>query len=114
MGAAVCGPTALVYNSDSVHVQPMIYLALTTVAGDPVPTTLQAQLTWNNGTPQSWVTLGTSGLSGGGTYWFTLQVNSPVTTTGVYPFKVEVQATLPGSGGTIDRTFTGLADVVAN
>src|SRR6266849_383379 len=106
MGAAVCGPTALVHSSDSVHVAPMIYFSLTSQSGDPVPTTLKAQLTWNNGTPQAWVTLSTSGLSGGGTYWFTLQDSSAVTTTGVYPWKVEVQATLPNGGGTVDRTVT--------
>jgi virginiamycin B lyase len=114
LSSGPCGcQEALAYNSDTVHVRPLIALSLTTVPGDPVPTTLQAQLTWNNGTPQPWVTVGTSGLSGGGTYWFALQVSSPVAVTGVYPWKVEVQATLPNGGGTVDRTFTGPASVIA-
>jgi YD repeat-containing protein len=103
----------LAYNSDTLHVQPLIYFSLASVAGDPVPTTLQAQLTWNNGSAQPWVTISTTGLSGGGTYWFALQVSSQVSSTGVYPRKVEVQATLPNGGGTIDRTVTGIASVVA-
>jgi hypothetical protein len=114
MCTAVRGAPALVYNSDTVNVHPMIAVALESLPGDVVPTSMQAQLTWNNGTPQSWVTFSTSGHAAGGAYWLTVQVNTAVKTTGVYPWKVEVQATLPNGGGIVDRTVTGIAAVVAN
>jgi RHS repeat-associated protein len=104
---------ALVYNSDTINVQPVVY---TQFASDPtgsVPTQIQAQLTWNNGTPQSWVTFSTTGHSAGDVYALSLQVNTAVTSTGLYPWQVEVKATLPG-GDTIDRFTYGNAPIVVN
>ncbi len=104
---------ALSYNSDSVNVQPIFIVTLPTNAANGVPTQIQAQLTWNNGTPQAWVTFSTSGHSAGDTYALGLQVSGAVTTTGLYPWKIEVKATLSG-GTTIDVVLTGTAPVVAN
>jgi RHS repeat-associated protein len=107
-----CNPS-LAYNSDSVNVRPVISLAIMGVFGDSAPTTLQAQLTWNNGTPQSWVTISTAGHTTNSFYSFALQVSSAVAQTGVYPWQVEVQATLPDTS-VIDRTFTGYIGAVVN
>src|SRR5262249_6498944 len=100
----------LIYNSDSVNVYPVIQFSYNGIASDGVPTTLQAQLTWNNGTAQSWVTFDTSSLVAGQPFEGALQVNSQVTQTGVYPYKVEVKATY--ASGTIDLIQTGIDPMV--
>jgi RHS repeat-associated protein len=110
--AGLGGDPALVYNSDSVTVKPIIQATFASDAQLAVPTQIQAQLTWNNGTPQSWVTFSTSGHSAGDVYLLDLQVASAVTSTGLYPWKVEVQVTQ--SGDTLDRTIADTAVVVVN
>src|SRR5262249_59988221 len=98
------------YSSDSVSVKPILQ---TTLASDPqgaVPTQIQVQLTWNNGTPQSWVTFSTTGHAAGDVYLLDTQVSSAVTASGRYPYKVEVLASFTG-GDTIDRIFSGTASV---
>ncbi|HEV3256736.1 MAG TPA: hypothetical protein VG013_07655, partial [Gemmataceae bacterium] len=108
------GEPGLRWNSDTVNVQPIIEATFSSDTQGSVPTQIQAQLTWNNGTPQPWVTFSTTGHSAGDVYLLALQVASAVTATGNYPWQVEVKATLPGSGGTIDRIITGNAYVVVN
>src|SRR5262249_8855578 len=104
---------SLVYNSDTVNVQPIIQATLASDPHGSVPTQIQAQLTWNNGTPQSWVTFAATGHSAGDVYVLDTQVSGAVGSTGYYPWKVEVKATFSG-GDIIDRTITGSAFVVAN
>ena len=58
-----------------------------------MPSQIQAQLTWN-GTAQSTVTFNTTGHSSGDVYNLPLQVGSAVSTTGVYPWSVDVWATV--------------------
>jgi RHS repeat-associated protein len=77
-----------------------------------VPSQIQAQLTWNNGTPQSWVTYTTTGHSAGDVYVLDTQVSSAVTSTGLYPWQVEVKVTI--GGNTIDRIVAGTAVIVVN
>jgi RHS repeat-associated protein len=102
---------ALVYNSATVNVQPIILSTLATDFCASVPSQIQAQLTWNN-TAQGWVTFGTTGHSAGDVYALPLQVGSAVTSSGIYPWSVEVKATV----GTIvyDRTASGVLPVVVN
>ena len=85
------------YNSDTVSVQPIIDTTYYSDPNGPVPTQIQVQLTWN-GTAQPFVTFQTTGHSPGDAYLLATQVASPVTTTGAYPWKVEIQATLPLPG----------------
>src|SRR5262249_32678888 len=73
---------------------------------------LQAQLTWNGGTPQSAVTFGTSGHSASDTYTLAVQVASPVTTTGLYYWQLSVQVT-PSVGNAYTLFLSGTAAVVA-
>ena len=107
-----CGASALTYNSDSIDVMPAVQVSLSSSSGDPVPTTLQARLIWNNGTPGPWTTISITGLTSGGAYSFTLQNSTPVTATGVYPWEVDIQASV--SGATITRDLEGYLPVVAN
>src|SRR5262249_42450429 len=58
----------LVYNSSTVSVQPIIETVQFSDLEGSVPSQLQAQLTWNNGTPQAWVTFSTTGHSAGDLY----------------------------------------------
>jgi RHS repeat-associated protein len=103
----------LTYNSDTVDVMPIIASSFASDPNGPVPTQIQVQLTWNNGPPQPWVTFSTAGHNAGDVYLLSTQVATPVTATGVYPWKVEIQATLP-SGSIIDSTLSGTVAVVAN
>jgi hypothetical protein len=64
--------TYLVYNSDTVNVHPILQTLLASDPNGSVPTQIQAQLTWNNGTPQSWVTFATTGHSAGDVYALSL------------------------------------------
>src|SRR5262249_58257632 len=107
------GPAALVYNSDSVNVKPIIEATLTSPTGGAVPNSFDVQLTWNNGTPQTAVNFTTTGHSSGDTYLFAVQVNTAVTTTGRYPWTVQITANLAG-GDTVVRSVSGYANVVAN
>ncbi len=69
-------------------------------------------LTWN-GVAQSPVTFSTTGHSPGDVYLLNTQVASPVTTTGVYPWTITIQATLPG-GNIVQSTISGTTAVVVN
>jgi RHS repeat-associated protein len=105
------GPAALVYHSDTVNVQPILQPVLYSGSSTSVPSQIQAQLTWNNGTPQSWLTFATTNHSVGDAYLLPVQVANPVTASGVYPWSVEIKATL-GPGNVIDQTVTGSMVVV--
>ena len=65
----------LVYNSDTASPQPLIGVK---VAGATVTTGVDATLTWDSGTPQSQVSFGVGNFTSG-SFYLTLQVNSPVT-----------------------------------
>ncbi len=101
------------YNSDTVNVQPIIPATFASDPNGPVPTQIQVQLTWDNGTPQPWVTFATTGHKPGDVYLLSTQVANPVTTSGVYPWEVEIRATLP-NGNVIDNTISGSTPVVVN
>src|SRR5262249_33557424 len=66
--APLAGPAALVYDSSTVTVKPILSLTYQSDPGGSVPTEIDVRLTWNNGTPQSWVVFGTTGHSAGDAY----------------------------------------------
>jgi RHS repeat-associated protein len=103
---------SLTDNSDTVDPQPIIDTTYCTDPNSPVPTSIQVTLTWN-GTPQTPVTFQTTGHSPGDMYQLNVQVANPVTTTGAYPWSVDIQANLP-NGNVVESTISGAADVVAN
>src|SRR5439155_27279972 len=96
----------------TVSVQPIVEATFASDPGGAVPSQIQAQLTWNGGSPQGWVTFGTTGHSAGDVYDLAVQDSSAVTSTGIYTWSIEVKATV--SGSTIDRTYSGNAYVVVN
>ncbi len=98
------GAPALVYNSDTVDVKPIIELVYSTNPGGSVPSNLLAKLNWNSGGyPATWTTFSTSGHSAGDTYDLALPVATAMT-TGYYPFTAEIED--PSSG-----TYTYSSDV---
>ena len=110
--AALRTNLSLTYNSDTVDVRPIIETTYESAPSGPVPTQIQVTLTWN-GTAQSPVTFSTAGHSPGDVYQLNTQVASPVTATGVYPWTVTIQATLPG-GNVVQSTISGTSLVVVN
>jgi RHS repeat-associated protein len=102
--------TGLHYVSSAVVDQPIIETTYQSDPGAAVPTSLQARLTWNGGTPGSWVSFSTSGHSSGDLYDMALQVASAVTSVGYYPYTVDVQATVYGQ--TVTRSTSGYLAVV--
>jgi len=102
--------TALDYVSSAVVDQPIIEATYQSDPGAAVPTSLQVRLTWNGGTPGSWVSFSTSGHSSGDLYDMALQVASAVTSVGYYPYTVDVQATVYGQ--TVTRSSSGYLAVV--
>ena len=104
-------PLALLYNSSTVNVKPVIQVSLASDFCAAVPSQIQAQLTWN-GTPQGTMTYATTGHSSGDIYSLPLQVSSAVSASGIYPWSVAVAATV----GTMvyNRTASGVLPVVVN
>ena len=78
----------------------------------PVPTQNQVTLTWN-GAAQTPVIFQTTGHSPGDDYLLNVQIATAATATGIFPFKVDVQATLPG-GTIVHGTTSGMAFVAVN
>jgi hypothetical protein len=112
-GVAVGRYPALVYNSETVNPQPILEAFLTSAPSDGVPSSIQVQLTWNNGTAQPWVTFSTTGHAAGDSYVLAAQVSSPVTTSGAYPWTLAIQIN-GGLGHNTYLTVSGTAYVVSN
>src|SRR5262249_53609327 len=104
------GDAALVYNSDSVSVKPIIAAAVQTGNAQARPATTTAQSTWNGGTPQTAPQSSTTGSSPGDVLPLAQQVSSVVSTTGRYPYSLQVTMDY---GTPIVRTVTGTAYVVS-
>jgi hypothetical protein len=112
-GTSVGRNPALVYNSETANPQPIVEATLASDPSGSVPSQIQVQLTWNNGTPQSWVTFSTTGHAVGDTYLLAAQVSSAVSSTGAYPWQLYIHSTFSGAAP-IDRVVTGTAYVVVN
>jgi RHS repeat-associated protein len=109
-GTAVGLNPALVYDSDTVAVRPILTTYLYTPASGSVPGSITLQLTWN-GTAQGAVNFSTSGHSAGDTYVLAAQVTNPVTQTGEYPYKLEITG---NDGSPFDIVINGQLGVVNN
>src|SRR5439155_11700300 len=96
------------YHSDSLSVQPTIEAGLSNAG--PV-SSIQVQLTWNQGTPQSWVTYPNPVSESSSQYLVAAQVANPVTATGAYPWQLDVRVHL-SDGSTFDRIVSGTVGVV--
>jgi RHS repeat-associated protein len=112
VGATLNGSIAGVdYNSDAADPLPTMNFSVPTSGSDPVPTSIEVQLTWN-GTPQGWQSLYMPvGSVAGDTYDVAVQDSSPVTTTGDYPYTVQVRINY--STKIVDRVVIGNDFVVA-
>jgi len=104
-------PISLTYHSGTVNARPIIQVTLDSGSCSVVPDQIQAQLTFN-GVAQGWVTFGTSGHQLGDVYALPLQVASPVASSGIYPWSVEIKSTF--SGTVYDRTASDDLPVVVN
>ena len=91
---------ALVYNSDSVSVRPVIQATLSSANASALPSQITAILTWNDGTPTTF-TYSTAGSNPGDPLTISAEVPYAVATTGRYTWKLEVIA------GPLDQTITG-------
>jgi RHS repeat-associated protein len=111
--AAVSGSPALAYNSDSFSPAPIVEISYASDPNGTVPTSIKAQLTWNNGTPQTAVTFSTTGHSAGDVYLLDLQDSSAVTFTSAFPWSVTVTAAYSG-GVNVVRTVSGKTPVIVN
>src|SRR2546425_1145008 len=103
-GAVLDLPTvqeALIYSSDTVNVKPILEVTLACDAGAAVRNSIDARLTWNGGTPGSWVNFSTSGHSAGDVYDIALQVGTAVTSSDYYTWKIELNVNY--TGDTISR-----------
>ncbi len=110
--AGLGGALGLVANSDTVAPRPIIETTLASDPNGPLPTQIQVTLTWN-GVAQAPQTFAVTGHSPGDVYLLDAQAASPVTSTGLYPWMMDIQATLPG-GNVIDHTVSGTSGVVVN
>jgi RHS repeat-associated protein len=115
-GGAQDGGAALVYNSDSVHVQPIIQATIPTdnAAGKTLPPSITATLTWNLGPSQSVtaITLNTNSTTQapGDVLTVGVQVPAMVATSGRYPWSLQVSMNF---GTPIVKTVTGYTFVDA-
>jgi Bacterial Ig-like domain len=108
-GTAVSNNTALVYNSDRVNPEPILYGQVQTQNNVALPSTITIQLTWN-GTAQTAQTYSTTGLAAGELFTFSQQVSSAVSTTGLYNYSL--QAVL-NYGTPVTLTYSGSTAVTA-
>jgi YD repeat-containing protein len=109
-GTSVGRDPALVYNSATVNVRPIIQVAVQTDPLGPVPVQAQVQLTWN-GVNQGTVPFSASGQQPGAIY--ILSVQAPLqSTSGAYPWAITVTL-LFSDNSTRQATTSGTAYVVA-
>ncbi len=109
-GTSVGRNPALLYNSGTVAVKPIIPV---NYRPGFVPSTLRARLTWNGGTAQSWVNFSTTGATTDSEFVLAVAKDSAVTASGAYGFQVEVEAIPVGSTTPQTTTINGIVPVVA-
>jgi len=98
-------PLSLDYNSTTANAQPIFLAEYQLPFGQSVPSTITAQLTFNN-TPLATVTYDTSGLNPGDIVQIALQADATGVSTGRYPWSITVT-----DSGT-PTTFSGSVDIV--
>ncbi len=97
-------PVSLDYNSTTANAQPIFLAEYQLPFGQAVPSTITAQLTFNN-TPLTTVTYNTSGLNPGDIVQIALQANATGLSTGRYPWSITV------SNGT-NTNYSGSVNIV--
>ena len=89
-GTDVGGNPALVYNSATVDVRPIIQLAVNTDPNQSLPITVDMCLTWNGGSPQTPTPYFPFGFNPGDRFVGIVQVSSALTQTDYYSWSVMV------------------------
>jgi RHS repeat-associated protein len=97
-------PVSLIYNSTTANAQPIFLAQYQLPAGQAVPATITAQLTFN-GTPGSQVVYNTSNLNPGDWVQIALQGDATGLSTGRYPWQIAI------INGTT-TTYNGNVDIV--
>jgi RHS repeat-associated protein len=111
-GTAQSGDMALVYNSRSVHVRPVVQAVINSPNNAPMASSITLQLTWD-GTPQnSQVFTNFSGFNPGDVMIASAQVPSSVAVaTGRHKWQLAV--TIATSAGNYNYSYAGATYVVA-
>src|SRR5262249_9740498 len=109
-GTSQSGDPALVYNSDSVNVRPVVQASIAPPTNAPLPGSINVQLTWNGTLLSAPPALSTTGLHPGDVLTVAAQVDAAhaVTTSGAYSYSLHVWST-----GFFDDTFSGYTFVDA-
>jgi RHS repeat-associated protein len=103
------GPAYLTYNSDTVDVRPVMQVALSSGSGDPVPTSITADLTFN-GVDSGPIQFSSAGHNPGDTYLLAVQDPTAITASGNYSWSMTVTVTT--NGGSTPLTISGTMPVV--
>jgi len=98
-------PVSLDYNSTTANAQPIFLTEYQLPVGQSVPSTISAQLTFDN-TALATVTYNTSGLNPGDIVQIALQANATALSTGRYPWSITV------TNGSTPTTYSGNVDIV--
>ncbi|WP_406697219.1 RHS repeat-associated core domain-containing protein [Singulisphaera sp. Ch08] len=112
-GTDVGGNPALVYNSDTVNVRPVIQAEFKSSEDDPVPGSIKVQLTFN-GVVQDWITYATTDREPGDTYLLSAQVEEAVAQSGIYAWSLHVVLDFGGDQPDYHAELKGNARVVVN
>jgi RHS repeat-associated protein len=106
-GTSASANAAIVYNSDSVNVKPIVQATLQSVNNAALPGSITASLTFN-GSSTGTLTYSTAGLAAGDPFVIAAQAPSSITTTGRYTYTLVVS--VPGQS---PQTYNGSTFVVA-
>jgi RHS repeat-associated protein len=93
-------PINLVYNSNSVTVNPIVTVQLTSAGGDPIPSSIDATLTFN-GSADTPVHFTTTGHSAGDTYLLGVQHATQITSSGNYAWSMSVTVHITGQSDVV-------------
>jgi RHS repeat-associated protein len=114
---SVGGDPALVYNSNTTDVRPIVNFTLilgADIASNP-PTSVDAHLTFGGGPPSQQVRFMTPNAQPGDHYQLALQTDNPITVSGVYNWSVTLTLNLQsGTQQLMPLTSTEGAQVVVN
>ena len=95
-------PTALVYNSNTTNVQPVVMVNQGTSTGSATVSGIQTTLTWSSNSPQSVVSVNTSADPANDTYLLGSQVASSGGSTGLATWTLDANVTITSGTFTYD------------